>query len=150
MSDWNQQCARDCAYNYEHRTTHCDRTAPYVDPCDPQLQPEHKRPCTNRSQSCRRGMWFASDWSKCSGDCNNRRRTRKVLCVMEGYVVDVKQCDPKMKPIEATICATKDNAFCGPKWHYSEWSEVSSMNNPWFEVRTISNGIRLNANPQTL
>ncbi|XP_059221855.1 thrombospondin type-1 domain-containing protein 4 [Stomoxys calcitrans] len=125
MSDWNHQCTRDCIYNYEHRTIHCDRTAPYVDPCDPLTQPEPKRTCTNHSKSCRRGMWFASDWSKCAGDCMNRRRTRMILCVMDGFVVDMKQCDPKTKPVEATICATKDNAFCGPKWHYSEWSECS-------------------------
>ncbi|XP_058985540.1 thrombospondin type-1 domain-containing protein 4 [Musca domestica] len=125
MSEWNQQCSKDCLYNYEHRTTYCDRTAPYVDPCDPSLQPESRRSCTSRGQSCRRGMWFASDWSKCSGDCQNRRRTRMVLCVMDGYVVDKKQCDPKSKPVEMAVCATKDSAFCGPKWHYSEWSECS-------------------------
>ncbi|XP_075149638.1 thrombospondin type-1 domain-containing protein 4-like [Haematobia irritans] len=125
MSDWNKQCSRDCIYSYEHRTIHCDRTAPYVDPCDPVTQPEAKRSCTSHSKTCRRGMWFASEWSKCAGDCMNRRRTRMVLCVVEGFVVDIKQCDPKTKPIEATICATKDNVFCGPKWHYSEWSECS-------------------------
>ncbi|XP_073821674.1 thrombospondin type-1 domain-containing protein 4-like [Musca autumnalis] len=125
MSEWNQQCSKDCLYNYEHRTTYCDRTAPYVDPCDPVLQPENRRSCTSRSKTCRRGLWFASEWSKCSGDCLNRRRTRMVLCVMDGYVVDKKQCDPKTKPTEVTICATKDSGFCGPKWHYSEWSECS-------------------------
>ncbi|XP_061398845.1 A disintegrin and metalloproteinase with thrombospondin motifs 7-like [Musca vetustissima] len=125
MSEWNQQCSKDCMYPHEHRTTYCDRTAPYVDPCDPVLKPENRRTCAKRPQSCRRAVWFASDWSKCSGDCLNRRRTRMVLCVMDGYVVDKKQCDPKTKPVEMTLCATKDSAFCGPKWHYSEWSECS-------------------------
>lgn len=123
MSDWSEQCSQECSVNYEYRTIYCDRTAPYTDLCDARLTPEQKRSCSTRS--CRKGTWFTSDWTNCTGECFNMQRTRMVLCIMDGYVVDAGQCSEDTKPLEAQNCTKHDVEFCGPQWHYSEWSEVS-------------------------
>ncbi|KNC22788.1 hypothetical protein FF38_04117 [Lucilia cuprina] len=123
MSDWSDQCSQDCNVGFEHRTIYCDRTAPYTDLCDARITPEQKRSCSIRS--CHKGSWFTSDWSNCTGECFNMQRTRKVLCIMDGFVVDAAQCNPDSKPLEAENCTRRDIEFCGPKWHYSEWSECS-------------------------
>lgn len=126
MSDWNPQCSLDCNANSEHRTIYCDRTAPYTDLCDARIQPDQKRLCKpQRSTTCRKGNWFTSEWSNCTGECFKLQRTRMVLCIQDGYVVDAQQCDMKTRPLDVANCTQRDVDFCGPKWHYSEWSEVS-------------------------
>ncbi|KAM7353659.1 thrombospondin type-1 domain-containing protein 4-like [Cochliomyia hominivorax] len=123
MSDWSQQCSADCNANYEYRTIYCDRTAPYTDLCDARLTPEQKRTCSTRS--CHQGSWFTSEWSNCTGECFNLHRTRMVLCIMDGFVVDAGQCPEETKPLDKKNCTRHEVEFCGPKWHYSEWSECS-------------------------
>lgn len=127
MSDWNHRCSEGCLAKYEHRTIYCDRTAPYTGLCDAHFTPEQKRACSPSTNTCRKGSWFTSEWSNCTGECFQMQRTRTVLCIMDGFVIDDAQCVASVKPAEAENCTKRDTEFCGPNWHYSEWSEVGRV-----------------------
>lgn len=128
MSAWNKDCVETCELGYEHRSIYCDRTPPFTDLCDLRHTPEQKRLCSEQEESdeCLEGKWFASEWSKCMGECFNLQRKRIVLCLKNGLVVDEVECNILRKPMEVQNCTQKEVEYCGPKWHYSEWSEVSS------------------------
>ncbi|XP_037959881.1 thrombospondin type-1 domain-containing protein 4-like [Teleopsis dalmanni] len=125
MSEWNKECSAECGLGYEHRTIYCDRTPPYTDLCDLRYTPEQKRACSARQQECQEGTWFASEWSNCTGECFNLQRKRIVICLRDGNVVDDEECDAVGKPKEVSNCTHREVNYCGPKWHYSEWSECS-------------------------
>lgn len=124
-SEWNQQCSQDCGISFEHRTIYCDRTAPYTDLCDIRLAPTQKRTCTSRSPTlCAKGVWFTSEWSNCTGECFHLQRKRVALCLLDGLAVEEDKCTSSLKPETVRNCTENDVEFCGPKWHYSEWSKV--------------------------
>lgn len=131
MSDWNQQCSDSCKPGYEVRSIYCDRTPPYTDLCDLRFTPEQKRVCAanadaqNEAKTCPQGEWFASEWSNCTGDCFSLQRKRTVLCLRDGVVVDDDECAGSERPKDLDKCTARDVSYCGPKWHYSEWSECS-------------------------
>ncbi|XP_039949291.1 ADAMTS-like protein 3 isoform X1 [Bactrocera tryoni] len=127
MSGWNQECSTDCGAGFEHRSIYCDRTPPYTDLCDLRFTPEQKRICSGSQQAeaCQYGTWFTSEWSNCTGDCFNLQRKRAVLCLRDGVAVDESECDLLLRPRAVMNCTHKEVMFCGPKWHYSEWSECS-------------------------
>ena len=65
------------------------------------------------------------------GVCFNLMRSRSVLCVKDDQIVGDSLCldsnnvDSTTKPITLEKCEIKDVSYCKPKWHYSEWSEVT-------------------------
>lgn len=68
------------------------------------------------------------------GDCFNLMRSRSVLCIKDDQIVGDTLCldsnnvdSTASKPITLEKCEIKDVSYCKPKWHYSEWTEVSSM-----------------------
>ncbi|KAL9875216.1 thrombospondin type-1 domain-containing protein 4-like isoform 1-T7 [Glossina fuscipes fuscipes] len=125
-SEWNQQCSEDCSISFEHRTIYCDRTAPYTDLCDIRFAPTQKRTCTSRSPTlCAKGVWYVSEWSNCTSECFHLQRKRVALCLLEGLAVEEDNCNSSWKPETVRNCTEKDVQFCGPKWHYSEWSKCS-------------------------
>lgn len=128
MSDWTE-----CDSNYEYRTIYCDRTAPFNDLCDVRLMPDQRRSCLRHVMEHTQGIWLTSSWSNCTGPCSNLKRRRTVVCLRNNMLVSNQQCDDTQKPLEEEICPKNRSSShlidsCGPKWHYSEWSEVNHYN----------------------
>lgn len=71
------------------------------------------------------------------GDCFSLMRSRSVLCIKDDQIVGDSLCSDSnnvdattttaaaTKPITLEKCEIEDVSYCKPKWHYSEWSEVS-------------------------
>ncbi|XP_050319289.1 thrombospondin type-1 domain-containing protein 4 isoform X2 [Bactrocera neohumeralis] len=124
MSDWNQFCSADCGSGVEYRTIFCDRTKPNTDRCDSRATPEITRPC-ERERDCDKGEWFAGPWSPCNGNCFNLTRSRAVYCIHNHEIVKDEDCKPELKPQLGENCSHEEVEYCGPRWHYSEWTECS-------------------------
>uniref|UniRef100_A0A1I8PD91 PLAC domain-containing protein n=1 Tax=Stomoxys calcitrans TaxID=35570 RepID=A0A1I8PD91_STOCA len=124
MSDWNQYCSSDCGPGIEYRTIYCDRTKANPDRCDFRLAPDTTRIC-DQEESCDTGEWFAGPWTPCNGNCFNLTRTRQVLCIENQLILDEEDCKPELKPTTMEKCSHEEVEYCGPRWHYSEWSECT-------------------------
>lgn len=124
MSDWTDCCGT----NYEYRTIYCDRTAPFSDLCDVRIMPDQRRPCTHHVIDKTQAIWLTSSWGNCSGPCNNLKRRRTVVCFRNNILVSDQECNGTQKPLVEEICLRNHSdsllEICGPKWHYSDWSEV--------------------------
>ncbi|XP_037825711.1 A disintegrin and metalloproteinase with thrombospondin motifs 6-like, partial [Lucilia sericata] len=123
MSDWNQYCSSDCGTGVEYRTIYCDRSKPNSERCDFRATPEITRSC-ERSDNCETGEWFSGPWTPCNGNCFNLTRTRQVLCIQNQLIVEDEDCKPELRPSSVEKCSHEEVEYCGPRWHYSEWSEV--------------------------
>ncbi|XP_073823573.1 thrombospondin type 1 domain containing lonely heart isoform X2 [Musca autumnalis] len=124
MSDWNQYCSSECGPGTEYRTIYCDRTKSNPERCDIRNAPETTRIC-DREESCDTGEWFAGPWSPCNGNCFNLTRTRQVLCIENQLILEDEDCKPELKPTTVEKCSHEEVEYCGPRWHYSEWSECT-------------------------
>ncbi|XP_067620211.1 thrombospondin type-1 domain-containing protein 4 isoform X2 [Eurosta solidaginis] len=124
MSDWNQYCSAECGAGIEYRTIFCDRSKPNTDRCDPHTTPELQRPC-ERASECVKGEWFAGPWSQCNGNCFNLTRTRPIYCIHNLEIVGDENCKPEQKPQLSENCLHEEVEYCGPRWHYSEWTECT-------------------------
>lgn len=123
MSDWNQYCSSECGLGVEYRTIFCDRSKSNMERCDLRSTPEIARPCEN-DRPCDRGKWFAGPWSVCDGNCYNLTRIRTILCIQNQLIVEDDECPLELKPQAVDKCLHAEVDYCGPRWHYSEWSEV--------------------------
>ena len=126
MSDWNQYCSADCGSGVEYRTIYCDRSKPNIERCDFRSTPEITRTC-ERSDACEMGEWFSGPWTPCNGNCFNLTRTRQVLCIQNQLIVDDEDCKSELRPSNMEKCSHEEVEYCGPRWHYSEWSEVRNL-----------------------
>ncbi|XP_036321209.1 thrombospondin type-1 domain-containing protein 4 isoform X3 [Rhagoletis pomonella] len=124
MSDWNQFCSVECGTGVEYRTIFCDRSKPNTDRCDPRTTPEITHPC-QRDRDCEKGEWFAGPWTSCNGNCFNLTRSRPVYCIHNREIVTDEECKPELKPQLVENCLHEEVEYCGPRWHYSEWSECT-------------------------
>ncbi|XP_054741573.1 thrombospondin type-1 domain-containing protein 4 isoform X1 [Anastrepha obliqua] len=124
MSDWNQFCSAECGTGVEYRTISCDRSKPNTERCDSRATPEITRSC-ERSRDCEKGEWFAGPWTPCNGNCFNLTRTRPVYCIHQQQIVKDEDCKPELKPQIMENCSHEEVEYCGPRWHYSEWSECT-------------------------
>ncbi|XP_023159435.1 thrombospondin type-1 domain-containing protein 4 isoform X2 [Ceratitis capitata] len=124
MSDWNQYCSVECGTGVEYRTIFCDRSKPNSDRCDSRATPELTRPC-ERERDCEKGDWFAGPWSSCNGNCFNLTRSRPVYCIHKQEIVKDEICKAELKPQLVENCLHEEVEYCGPRWHYSEWSECT-------------------------
>lgn len=129
-SEWNQQCSTECGDGIQYRSIFCDRSTPNIERCDLKLTPDTMRQCTT-SNHCDVGDWFIGPWSQCAGDCFNLTRSRSVFCIKDELVVPDANCidsndvEANVKPNTLEKCNLTDVPDCRPKWHYSEWTEVS-------------------------
>lgn len=127
MSDWSGQCTTGCgSTGIEFRTVFCDRATKFIDRCELAMTPESARHCDS-TVTCNDVEWLVGDWGKCSGDCFNLTQTRTVRCVRGTIVEDDEACVGSEKPIVVRKCEPKDVSYCGDRWHYSQWSEVSHL-----------------------
>lgn len=127
-SAWNEQCSTKCGEGMVYRSIFCDR-APKSVRCDIRDTPDTMRPC-NETAKCSTGDWFVGPWSECFGDCFNLMRSRSVLCIKDEQVVGDAMCDSATnatKPITIEKCEVDAVSYCKPKWHYSEWTEVTEL-----------------------
>lgn len=126
-SNWSEKCENnkqeDCATGIQHRTVVCDRKSPNTNLCDSNVIPSTFKVC-KINNACTKGEWYTSDWSNCIGDCFNLQKKRLVMCIQDNAVVADDKCDTEYKPVGFLKCNISDVGFCGPRWHYSEWSEV--------------------------
>lgn len=123
MSDWNQYCSTSCGPGVQYRTIFCDRPKNKAERCEPRDIPENRRPC--EQSACEQGEWFSGPWSPCSGDCFNLTRSRTVLCIKSQLITEDEECKADIKPQQLENCSHDEVEYCAPRWHYSEWSEVS-------------------------
>ncbi|XP_023031644.2 thrombospondin type-1 domain-containing protein 4-like [Drosophila willistoni] len=134
MSEWMGLCTDSNCFlkANQHRSIYCARSMPKGDLCDPQTMPKIIQPC---QQDCKQpiAFWVTSEWGNCTGDCFNLQRNRIVLCISNGQVVDNGNCIHLQKPGDSRRCMQSEVDYCGPRWHYSEWSECS---------RSCGNGVR--------
>lgn len=122
-SDWNNRCSTNCGEGIEYRSIFCDRSHPNVERCDFRLTPEATRHCTAIAK-CNNGEWFIGPWSECTGDCFDLSRSRSIICIKNGQIVADEECNgTKTETIQP--CEINDVSYCQPRWHYSEWTEVS-------------------------
>lgn len=126
-SNWSENCEdskqEDCTVGIQHRTVVCDRKSPNVNLCDSNVIPSTFKFCKT-NKDCTKGDWYTTEWSDCIGDCFNLQKKRLVMCIQDNISVDDDKCDTQHKPVGLMKCSISDVSFCGPKWHYSEWSEV--------------------------
>lgn len=48
-----------------------------------------------------------------------------MVCVKSNGFAEENECDMKKKPETFKDCGTEELIDCGPKWHISEWTDVS-------------------------
>lgn len=76
-------------------------------------------------------------------------RSRSVLCIKDDQIVGDNMCmnsnnvDSSEKPITMETCKPEDVSYCKPKWHYSEWTEVTKISIFSFEIHSISTSYSL-------
>lgn len=123
------KCSTKCGEGTQYRSIFCDRSIPKSDRCDLRLTPDTTMSCTETAR-CNVGDWFIGPWSECFGDCFNLMRSRSVLCIKDDQIVgdalcsDSNNMEKSAKPSTIEKCQLSDVAYCQPKWHYSEWTEV--------------------------
>lgn len=122
-SNWNEKCEGDCTAGIQHRTVVCDRKSSNTNLCDSSVIPSTFQFCKT-NKTCTNGEWYTSEWSDCLGECFNLQKTRLVMCIRDNAAVSDEHCDIKRKPVELIKCNISDVNFCGPRWHYSDWTEV--------------------------
>ncbi|KAL5282053.1 hypothetical protein ACFFRR_005363 [Megaselia abdita] len=129
-SNWSDICEDNkqegCAMGIQHRTVVCDRSSPNTNLCDSNSIPSTFKFCKT-NKDCSKGEWYTSGWSNCIGDCFNLTKHRLVMCIQDNNVVADERCDIQEKPAILLQCKISDVNFCGPRWHYSEWSECSKL-----------------------
>lgn len=129
-AEWGAECPAKCGDGVQHRSIFCDRSPPNVERCDLRHTPDTSRKCST-SVECDAGEWFHGPWTKCSGDCFSLKRSRTVYCMKEKQIVADTECivsndvEASLKPTTMEACELDDVAYCKPRWHYSEWTEVS-------------------------
>lgn len=128
-SEWNGKCSTICGDGVESRSIFCDRSHPNTDRCDFRQTPDISRQCRETS-GCEAGEWFSGPWSECGGDCFSLTRSRSVLCVKNGKIVADIFCvklskNNSSKPEITQQCDLESVSYCKPRWHSSDWSEVS-------------------------
>lgn len=126
-SSWGEKCEtsneNDCTAGIQFRTVVCDRNPPHTEVCDSSFIPSTFKFC-NQSSDCSKGEWYSSKWSDCGGDCFNLHKKRLVMCIQNSIVVSDDKCANQEKPADIVKCNITDVSYCGPRWHYSEWTEV--------------------------
>lgn len=126
-SPWREVCENskqgNCSTGIQLRTILCDRSPPHTNLCDSNFIPTTYKFCQT-NLDCSQGEWYFSEWSSCVGDCFNLHKNRLVICVHDNQVVNDNKCKEEEKPKDTVKCNISDVNFCGPRWHYSEWSEV--------------------------
>lgn len=125
-SSWNEHCSTTCGEGVQYRSLFCDRSLPNFERCELNRTPQVTRHCISH-QSCNVGTWFVGPWSYCSGDCFNLTQTRLVYCIRKSQVVDDSDCKATVKPNISQYCSTTEIDDCKPRWHYSEWTNVSNI-----------------------
>lgn len=129
-SHWSEKCEdikqENCTVGIQHRTVVCDRASSNKNLCDSNVIPSTFKFCKTNAD-CSKGEWYTSEWSNCLGDCFNLQKKRLVMCIQNNIVVDEERCDSQSKPIDVAKCGISNVTFCGPRWHYSEWSQVKSF-----------------------
>lgn len=128
-SNWSGHCSSQCNGDLEYRSIFCDRSGSHKETCDISSAPELSRPCNNEN-FCDKAQWFTGPWSECSGNCFNLTKKRQVICILNNLISDDEDCKSSKKPHELLRCSIKDVDYCKPKWHYSDWTEVSS----WYKL----------------
>lgn len=123
-SNWNEHCSSTCGVGFEYRSIFCDRSAVTNATCDTSKSPEVSRTC-NFEKSCNRADWFTGPWSECTGSCFNLTKNRQIMCIQNNLITDNEDCNLSKKPRSSTNCSLNDVEYCKPRWHYSDWSEVS-------------------------
>lgn len=123
-SSWNEHCSTTCGEGVQYRSLFCDRSLPNFERCG--VAPQVTRQCVS-DQSCNVGTWFVGPWSHCSGDCFNLTQTRQVFCITKAQIVDDFECKATDKPNVSQYCSTNEIDDCKPRWHYSEWTNVSNI-----------------------
>lgn len=132
-SNWSSHCDDLCEKNaFITRKAVCGgnllskaNSTSLNSPCDYKSMKETNKTCKNSLSKCQ-SKWFVGPWNECSATCNEGKRTRVVLCLIDAkskWVSTAESfCNPKDKPASIEKCF-KD--ICKPEWYMSEWSEVS-------------------------
>lgn len=124
VSEWNDGCSSECGTGIQYRTIFCNRSPPNNERCDLRFTPDTTRHCTSEKK-CKYGDWFIGSWSECHGDCFNLKKTRKIFCIQNDVIVSDGDCNSDEKPEDSQTCNVVDIHDCRPKWHTSEWTDVS-------------------------
>ncbi|XP_033102480.1 papilin-like isoform X3 [Anneissia japonica] len=105
-TDWSQ-CTRTCGTGVKTRHVVCTQYTAndkwvIVDNsyCDSTRQPLDFDSCN--VDECKLGMWLTGPWAKCS--CTTYTRVRVLMCLIEGQVVGMEDCDQNKQPPDEQDC----------------------------------------------
>ncbi|KAK2145752.1 hypothetical protein LSH36_660g05022, partial [Paralvinella palmiformis] len=114
-SGWSE-CSKSCGAGEQVAKAHCVDDMGNVwmaTDCD-QSSKILRRACDNGPCA----LWSVGDWKPC--DCNIRRQSRHIWCILNGKAVSKTYCDRDKEPIRERQCMATD---C-PSWIAGTWSKV--------------------------
>ena len=118
------KCSVTCGKGWRFRYIECRNSeGKPSNVCPNELKPDYYEQC--EGVECY--SWEVGSWSKCSSECGEGVKRRKVACHnKDDIVVDEKKCKLSEKPDDTSKCVEKSNCL---KWITGNWSEVECKNN---------------------